>query len=255
LDIEQEYMVRAVDFVASYIDAWNHQDAGSIADHLTSDCEYFDVPAAKHHPKPELARYLSSFITEDKHQYSVAGEIMTGENTIAFQYKSTFTDTNGNPATWFGAEFVTLDGDHAVQIADYYKYPIVQSGRTTDKYAKSGLSPDQLERYKQKLTELMEQDRAYLNASLTLPRLSSTLHCPINHLSQVINAGFGMSFFDYLNSYRIDEAKKILADPQDPAPAILTVAFDVGFNSNSAFYSAFKRSCGQTPAQYRRANR
>jgi AraC-like DNA-binding protein len=62
-----------------------------------------------------------------------------------------------------------------------------------------------------------------------------------------------MSFFDYLNSYRIEEAQRILRQETDPPPVILTVAFEVGFNSNSAFYSAFKRSSGRTPAQYRRS--
>ena len=247
--------MRAVDFVASYIDAWNHQDPNCIADHLTHDGEYFDVPTARHHPKPELTQYLSDFFSENDHHYALAGEVMTGENTIAFQYRGTFNVSGGDSITWFGAEFVTLEGDQAVQIADYYKYPQEESQEVADKYAKSGLSEDQLETYKNKLSNLMEQERIYLNPSLTLPKLSSMVHCPINHLSQVINAGFGVSFFDYLNSYRIGEAQKILSDQLDPPPAILTVAFEVGFNSNSAFYSAFKRACGETPAQYRRENR
>lgn len=247
--------MRAVDFVSSYVDAWNQKDANCIADHLTQDGEYFDVPTGRHHPKPKLAQYLASFFAEDNHEYSLAGEINTGENTIAFQYKSTFCDSRGEPATWFGAEFVTLAGNQAVHIADYYKYPSEQDHRPAGKYARSGLSEEQLEMCKTKLNDLMEQDRVYLDPSLTLPKLSTIMNCPVNHLSQVINAGFGMSFFDYLNSYRINEAKKMLVDPGDRPPAILTVAFDVGFNSNSAFYSAFKRSCGQTPAQYRRENR
>ena len=245
--------MRAVDFVASYIDAWNHQDADCIADHLTQDGEYFDVPTARHHPKPELTGYLSDFFTENKHQYSLMGEVMSGENTIAFQYRGVFNDDE--PNAWFGAEFVTLKGDQAVQIADYYKYPMREVKPLADKYAKSGLSEMQLEKYKTRLTELMITQQVYLNPDLTLPGLSAIVNCPINHLSQVINAGFGVSFFDYLNGYRIEAAKQILVDPSDPPPAILTVAFNVGFNSNSAFYSAFKRSCGQTPAQFRRQNR
>ena len=74
----------------------------------------------------------------------------------------------------------------------------------------------------------------------------------MNHLSQVINAGFEMSFFDYLNQHRIRQAKELLRDLDDQNAAILNVAFTVGFNSNSAFYAAFKKCVGQTPAQYRR---
>jgi AraC-like DNA-binding protein len=98
----------------------------------------------------------------------------------------------------------------------------------------------------------MSEEQAYMNPSLTLPKLSNMVQCPVNHLSQVINAGFGVSFFDYLNEYRIEEAKRILSDQSDRPQPILSVAFEVGFNSNSAFYSAFKRLCGQTPAQFRK---
>jgi AraC-like DNA-binding protein len=71
-------------------------------------------------------------------------------------------------------------------------------------------------------------------------------------LSQVINSGFGTSFFDYLNRYRIEHARELLASLDSQSTAILNIAFTVGFNSNSAFYSAFKKRVGVTPAQYRR---
>ena len=246
--------MRALEFVESYIDAWNDHDARCVADHLTSNGIYVDVPSQEQHPKPELVSYLSGFFSQEHNHYELEGGITTGENSIAFQYKVYNEDNNERQACWFGAEFVTLEGDQAVQISDYYKKPVALGADPTNKYAKSGLSEWQLDSYKRELTDLMQEDRAYLNPGLTLPKLSSLVQCPINHLSQVINAGFGMSFFDYLNSYRIQEAKRILEEENDPPPAILTVAFEVGFNSNSAFYSAFKRSCGQTPAQYRRAN-
>jgi len=248
--------VRASDFVASYIEAWNHHDAQCIADHLTKDGTYYDVPGDQLHPKPELVKYLSDFFSRDQHQYSLVGEVVSGENTIAFQYRVDAEVEELSEPPSLGAEFVTLEGDHAVRIADYYKQSIELKSRSeADKYAKSGLNEELLESYKVELTELMENERAYLNPSLTLPKLSSMVRCPINHLSQVINAGFGMSFFDYLNRYRIDEAKRLLTDNTDPQPAILTVAFEVGFNSNSAFYSAFKRSCGKTPACFRQENK
>ncbi len=147
-----------------------------------------------------------------------------------------------------------MKGNHAVQITDYYKEPVA-SAEPGRKYAKSGLSQELLEKYKRELHALMEHEKAYIHPGLTLPKLSQLVRCPINHLSQVINAGFGVSFFDYLNSYRIEEARRLLERDDEPGRSILSVAFEVGFNSNSAFYSAFKRLCGQTPAQYRRMHR
>jgi AraC-like DNA-binding protein len=246
--------MRAVEFVSSYIAAWNDHDARCVADHLSIDGIYYDVPSQEHHPKPELVAYLADFFNHDHNHYTLQGDIITGENAIAFQYKVEQESCDAQNVCWFGAEFVTLEGDQAVQIADYYKEPAtLLDNDSTDKYAKSGLNDAQLDKYKDELTKLMLDEKAYLNSALTLPKLSTLVNCPVNHLSQVINAGFGMSFFDYLNSYRVDEAKRILRRGTYPPPVILTVAFEVGFNSNSAFYSAFKRSSGQTPAQYRRA--
>jgi len=99
----------------------------------------------------------------------------------------------------------------------------------------------------------MESQRLFLRSDLTLPKLAQAVDCSINHLSQVINSGFGVSFFDYLNQYRIAHARELLSKPDGQSHAILNIAFTVGFNSNSAFYAAFKKCVGQTPAQYRKA--
>ena len=98
----------------------------------------------------------------------------------------------------------------------------------------------------------MAGDKVYLESELTMPKLAKLVKCSVNHLSQAVNSGFGMSFFDFLNSYRIEEAKAMLSQSKPQSQAILDISFAVGFNSNSAFYAAFKKATGQTPAQYRR---
>lgn len=67
------------------------------------------------------------------------------------------------------------------------------------------------------------------------PGFHASVAHSVNHLSQVINAGFNMSFFDYLNSHRIDHARGLLSEIDGSSGAILKVAFTVGFHSNSAF--------------------
>ena len=98
----------------------------------------------------------------------------------------------------------------------------------------------------------MRSQRLYLRPDLTLPELAKAVGCSVNHLSQVINSGFGRSFFDYVNRYRIDRAKELLSELDGHADSVLNIAFSVGFNSNSAFYTAFKKAVGEAPAQYRR---
>ena len=123
------------------------------------------------------------------------------------------------------------------------------------KYMKSGLNDAQLLEYKHRLEHIMSSEQIFLRSDLTLPKLASLVNCSVNHLSQVINAGFGMSFFDYINRHRIDHARHLLAQRSGPPDAILNIAFSVGFNSNSAFYAAFKKCVGMTPAQFRREQR
>jgi AraC-like DNA-binding protein len=256
--------MHATEFVESYIDAWNHCDPKGVADHLTADGIYCDIPENLQRTHDELITYLNDFFAKNRNKYALIGEILTGRDTIAFQYQirpPENTIRNAPPTSYSGAEFVKLHGDEAATITDYYDIPgmaqTTNLARATtavapaNKYAKSGLSSEQLLEYKQRLEHIMESQRAFLRSDLTLPRLARAVNCSANHLSQVINVGFGMSFFDYLNQLRIEHAKELLTGPDSRSGAILNIAFTVGFNSNSAFYAAFKKLVGQTPAYYR----
>lgn len=252
--------MRASKFVQSYIDAWNHRDPEAVADHLTADGIYRDVPENTQQSHDELIGYLNEFFSNQRQRYELIGEILTGRDTIAFQYQMMSEDS---PSIYSGAEFMTLNGDAALTITDYYDVPGVSRpsspARVTSrrireqKYAKSGLNDEQLLEYKYRLEQIMQSQQLFLSSDLTLPKLAQAVDCSINHLSQVINSGFGVSFFDYLNQYRIAHARELLSEPDGHSHAILNIAFTVGFNSNSAFYAAFKKCVGQTPAQYRKA--
>jgi len=98
----------------------------------------------------------------------------------------------------------------------------------------------------------MEQEKLYLDAKLSLPRLSEALKVSSNYLSQVINEQLNHNFFDFVNGYRVEEAKGRLIGDKGKSANILTVANDAGFNSKSAFYSAFKKHTGMTPGEFRK---
>ena len=258
--------MHATEFVASYIDAWNHFDPKGVADHFTADGVYCDIPENAQRSHDEIITNLTEFFSHYRHRYELIGEVLTSKNTIAFQYlvhPCEKVDDSVSPNAYRGAEFMALNGNAAVTITDYYDIPglpqpsnlahLTSREAQRNKYAKSGLNSEQLCEYKRQLEHVMLSQQVYLRPDLTLPKLSAVIDCSVNHLSQVINAGFGMSFFDYLNQYRIGHARKLLARLDGRSGAILNVAFTVGFNSNSAFYAAFKKCVGQTPAQYRRS--
>ena len=246
----------SADFVATYFEAWNHGDAGAVADLLGSDGTYLDIPTQQTLSGEDLLIHLREFFDQGECRYQLVGEILTGENTIAFQYQAVPEPGSTSPP-WTGAEFVTFEGDAAVRIEAYYRTPAMEAGeggwkRRVQRYAKSGLDESALQDVMGRLGELMESEECYLDPDLTLPQLAEQLACSVNHLSQVINAGFGMSFYDYVNGYRVRRAEVLLAADTSPPQAILDIALAVGFNSSSTFYSAFKKVTGQTPAQYRK---
>ena len=256
--------VHSTQFVASYFEAWNQHDPEGIADHLTPDGVYQDIRQNAQRNHDELVDFLNQFFRHYRHRYELIGDILSNGNTVAFQYQM-IPSGRGRRRKLIvhqGAEFITLQDDSATLIADYYDAPEddeasnVQrrvSAAQTRKYAKSGLTDTRMQSYMQALDRVMRHEEAYLDPKLTLPLLAGRVGCSVNHLSQVINAGFGMSFFDYVNRYRVKRAKRILRN-LDHHAAVLKVAYSVGFNSNSAFYTAFKKRVGMTPAQFRQSH-
>ena len=249
--------MHSTEFVKSYIDAWNHGDANGVVEHLCRNGTYCDVPANIQLSGDDLVASLVDFFAADNHKYQLIGEVLSGQNSIAFQYKMLPSDSSADAL--YGAEFMTINGEAALRIDDYYDPSYIAtssepaSTMAVSKYAKSGLNSERMDEYILRLKNLMDHEKLYLEPDLTLPILAKRVDCSVNHLSQVVNAGFSMSFFDFLNSYRVQEAKTILSDGKDSPKSILDVSFAVGFNSNSAFYAAFKKATGVTPAQFRRS--
>ena len=63
---------------------------------------------------------------------------------------------------------------------------------------------------------------------------------------------FRKNFYNFINEFRIEAAKEILQDPSSKGKNILQIAYEVGFNSKSAFNTYFKRLTGKTPSAYRK---
>lgn len=120
------------------------------------------------------------------------------------------------------------------------------------RYEKSTLTVERSGAYLQRLLELMNTDKPYLDGELTLQKLAKAVAISPHHLSQTINEKLNQNFIDFINAYRIEEAKKMLADPGKKHYSILAVSEEVGFNSKSAFNTAFKKHVNMTPSDFRK---
>ncbi|HKQ07041.1 MAG TPA: helix-turn-helix transcriptional regulator [Blastocatellia bacterium] len=146
-----------------------------------------------------------------------------------------------------------------VYVAGYMalRHPEALAGRNEapppKKYEKSTLTPERAEAYLKKLLHVMETESLYRDGDLTLQKLSERLSIPINHLSQIINERLGQTFIDFISSYRVKEAQKMLADPAKKHYTVIAIAEEVGFNSKSAFNAVFKKQVNMTPSEYRKS--
>ena len=128
--------------------------------------------------------------------------------------------------------------------------PYSSEERDIEKYAKSGLKDTDAEQLQKKLNEYMKLEKPYLNSELSLSRLGTSFGVHSNYLSQVINERESKNFYDYINSYRINEFKQMVADPKKKNLSILALAYECGFNSKSAFNNCFKKFTNQTPSEF-----
>jgi AraC-like DNA-binding protein len=120
-----------------------------------------------------------------------------------------------------------------------------------EKYRKSGLDKETSRLFLEQLSSYMETEKPYLDGGLVLPQLAQQLGISANYLSQIINEQLQVNFYDFINNYRVEEAKRLIRD-SGGRPNILNIALDSGFNSKSAFYTAFKKATSMTPGVYRK---
>lgn len=119
-----------------------------------------------------------------------------------------------------------------------------------EKYGASKVSVSELQQLSRQIIRYMEQDRAYLDAELSLSKLSEHLGTPKYLISQALNMELGTSFYELLNTYRYQEVKRRLKDPKYRHLTILAIALDAGFNNKNTFNKVFKKHAGVTPSRF-----
>lgn len=132
-------------------------------------------------------------------------------------------------------------------------HPLARNGKV--KYKNSHLDHAYVKECIKKLEYSMEIEKIYRDENISLQSLSGKLSITPHQLSRIINEKLNKNFPDFINTYRVEEAKKILADPRQTDRKILTIAFDVGFNTKVAFNTAFKKHTNMTPSEFRKNGR
>jgi len=118
------------------------------------------------------------------------------------------------------------------------------------KYEKSGLTKAKAQDKVNKLNQIMEEQKPFLNPDFNLYQFSKISKIPAHTISEILNGLIGQSFSDYANNYRIEEFKLMAAKPRYKNFTILALAHEAGFKSKATFNACFKKFTGQTPSEY-----
>ena len=117
-------------------------------------------------------------------------------------------------------------------------------------YAKSTLARVDIDQPLKKLELLMETEKIYRDENLGLAALAQMTGLNGHQLSELINTQFGKGFSRYIREYRVSEAERLLRT--QPEASVLAIGLEVGFKSQSGFYSAFKEVTGTSPGNFRK---
>ncbi|HEU4324982.1 MAG TPA: AraC family transcriptional regulator [Roseiflexaceae bacterium] len=112
------------------------------------------------------------------------------------------------------------------------------------------LAADLAEQHLARLRQAMQADALYLDAELTVEKVSQHLQLPAKTISATLNQHLGQSFNAFVNAYRVEAVQQKLREPAARASTIQGIAFDCGFNSPATFQRAFRRATGLSPTEY-----
>lgn len=153
-------------------------------------------------------------------------------------------------------QYRALQNDFSNYKKEASNEPLTQSSNSFVKkeikpYKNSSLTPENREEYKAKILAFMTTEKPFLNSEMTQSDLAKELSMSSNHFSEVLYYNFEQNFYNFVNSYRILEAQKMMKDSNYKNTKILAIAFDSGFKSKSTFNRIFKNHTGITPSVYR----
>ena len=160
-------------FVDSYLGAWNERDAGSVTGHLCANGHYIDETFQEEMTRETLFDELVDYFRSGHYVYEVVGDVLSNGSTIAFQYCAKPMAPDSQTTIWHGAEFITLRGNSALEIRDYYQARASlsrsQRGDEAARYMKSGLREETMAQLLEAMECLMVERQLYFCLLYTSP--------------------------------------------------------------------------------------
>ncbi|MEX0288201.1 MAG: helix-turn-helix domain-containing protein, partial [Flavobacteriaceae bacterium] len=141
---------------------------------------------------------------------------------------------------------------HIIGFICYLNPEIIVNGNNAKKYSSSGLSKHQVKELSESLKFLLEEKNLYLKDDLKPQVLASELGISATNLSRVISEGLNTNFYNLINEYRINEAKKLCLSKEYLDAKLIHIALDSGFSNKSSFIRNFKKFTGMSPSDFKK---
>ncbi|WP_299762263.1 helix-turn-helix transcriptional regulator [uncultured Dokdonia sp.] len=151
------------------------------------------------------------------------------------------------PLVWISIPlFIYVIGYYSLRQPEIFRMPL----RPKIKEEKARLKPDEIQRLQKRLNFFIQEEEIYKASDLSLKALAEKLNTTPNNLSWLLNQVYQKSFYDYINTHRVQDILESIDRELHRKQTLLAIAFDAGFNSKSTFNKAFKQVTSQTPSAY-----
>ena len=255
MDIEQ--------LVDRYVAYWNQADIDGLISMYDDKIIYHDLPSGDVIYYKDIKRYLiNTFSSETNQQLRLQDSVFVEGSSAFIHWLQSYSSADtGKQVKVNGVELIVFREGKIINIHDFYDYQGTafedvshdMEGTQLEKMTKLGLNEKQVQKIAAELNDYFEQQTPYLEPGLNLMMVSEKLGYTRNQISYVINHVLGRTFYDLVNTMRIEHVIKQMLK-NETGISILEMAINAGFNSVSGFYLAFKKHTGMTPAQYQRSH-
>jgi AraC-like DNA-binding protein/ketosteroid isomerase-like protein len=229
---------------------WRHRDLDGVMSYYHPDIQYHDFFQNRVIRYAELREYLQASMPRAADEAIEHTDRIRADGDTAFiQYRITLRGGQGL-VSFRTSEAITVRDGLIWRVNEYaslvHEQP-AQALRPT--VSRLGLSPQQLGHMANDLQQYFERKQPYLDPELDLQRVSKECGYSRNQISYLLNQVLGQSFYRYVNQARLQHLLAALGSATPPIK-VDDLAFAAGFNSLSAFYSAFRQHTGQSPKAY-----
>ena len=229
---------------------WKHRDLDGVMALYHPEVQYSDFFQNRVMGLAELRDYVHSSMPRDPDEaLEHTDRIRLDGNTAFIQYRITLRGGEGL-VSFRASEAITVKDGLIWRVNEYASLVHEQPAQAArPSVSRLGLSPQQLGHMANDLQQYFECKQPYLDPELDLQRVSKECGYSRNQISYLLNQVLGQSFYRYVNQARLQHLLAAL-DKAVPPLKIDDLAFAAGFNSLSAFYSAFRQHTGQSPKAY-----